>query len=156
MSVTARVLVFLIITLGIAGCAVGPRYNLIRDRIPALKAGEGRIFFYMMEDVGDGARFKVNGKKVSLLAWPQSFFFVDRPSGEYKIEACHGFFDVYVWESKLSFTLLGGQTRYVEALGNEFRLILVDPDDAVAAISNCRYAGPELPPPCKGSTSSGK
>ena len=100
----------------------------------------------MMEDVGEGARFKVNGKKVSLLAWPQSFFFVDRPSGEYKIEACHGFFDVYVWETNLSFTLLGGQTRYVEALGNEFRLILVAPYDAVAAISYCRYAGPELPP----------
>lgn len=73
----------------LVGCgATGPRYSEIESKLPPLAQEQGRIFFYRSSAFGAAVQpeVRLNGQLVGL-SQPNSFFFVDRPAGEYKASA---------------------------------------------------------------------
>lgn len=109
-----RMLVMLTAALLLAGCA-GPRYGEIATRIPAIAAGNGRIYVYQPAPA-DGANaaepaILVDGRKVGR-SKPGRFFFVDRPAGPHTLAT-----SLYQRSAReaLPVPLEAGQTRYVRA-----------------------------------------
>jgi hypothetical protein len=80
-------LLTLLATLALAGCATGPRLREIEASIPPLPADQGRIYFYRKAVFfGDGLQppIMLNGEQVGKPV-PGGFFFVDRPAGSYLV-----------------------------------------------------------------------
>jgi len=75
--------------LGLVGCgATGPRYSEIEAKLPPLDKEQGRVFFYRPSIIGAAIQpdVRLDGQVVGV-SQPNSFFFVDRPAGEYKASA---------------------------------------------------------------------
>jgi hypothetical protein len=93
------------------GCASGPKYSELAAKTPAMKAGEGRIYFYR-----DGSMFgaaiqpdlRLNGQVVGT-SKPGGYFYVDRPAGAYIASASTE------TEKTASFTLEAGETKYLKS-----------------------------------------
>jgi len=129
---------FLLLT----GCATGPKHSEVASSIPALKADQGRVYFYRTAIMGAAVQpdVRLNGTVVGS-AVPGGFFFVDQAPG-----ACEVSTSTEV-EKKLTFTLAAGDTRYVR-LNMNFGLLVgrVVPELAPAAeatkeIADLSYAG---------------
>ena len=93
----------------LAACASGPKHAEIQSSIPAVKAGEGRLYVYRESSMMGAAiqpSVLVNGK-VAGQSKPGGFFFVDLPPGPVEVSTSTEV------EKKLSLTLDAGQTRYV-------------------------------------------
>src|SRR3990172_903452 len=106
---TARLFVIGVFAL-LAGCAAtGVKYTEMKASVPALKPGEGRIYFYRSASMVGAAiqpEIKLNGVTVGSSV-PGGVFFVDRPAGNYEASAATEV------ERKLTFTLATGETKYV-------------------------------------------
>jgi len=92
----------------LAGCG-GPRYKDVASSIPIMVPDTGRIYFYQPPAptgvVSDQPYLRVNDVKVGR-SKPGSFFYVNRPAGNYEVDTLRG-------GEHVSFTLAPGQTRYV-------------------------------------------
>lgn len=143
MKRTALPLIVAALALGFAGCAsTGPSYEEMIEQFPALKAGDGRIFFYVTEYPVKNALVKINGKKAGLLS-AKSFFYVDRIAGEYEVAVFRGRAGL-VRSDKMALTLSAESIRYIEILGVDprLRMLLTEPRDAVKTLRECRYMDP--------------
>ena len=95
----------------VAGCASGPKYSEVAARTPALKGGEGRIYFYRESSMLGAALqpdIKLNGAVVGS-SKPGGYFYVDRPAGSYVASASTE------TEKTASFTLDAGETKYLKS-----------------------------------------
>lgn len=94
----------------LSGCAAsGPTYQSMEAALPALKPGQGRVYFYRPAGVVGAAvqpALRFDGVVVGQ-SRPNGFFFVDTGAGSHEaatgVEASH----------KLAFVLDKGETRYV-------------------------------------------
>jgi len=94
------------------GCATtGTPYAQANASMPALKAGEGRIYFFRSSSMMGAAvqpNIKLNGEVVGE-SKPGGYFYVDRPAGKYTASASTE------TEKTASFTLEAGETKYLRS-----------------------------------------
>lgn len=133
----------------LAACASGPKHAEIQASIPAVKAGEGRLYVYRESSMMGAAiqpNVLVNGKVVGT-SKPGGFFFVDLPPGAVEVSTSTEV------EKKLSLTLDAGQTRYVRTVIGFGLLVgrvypeLVDNAAGAKALADTSYIGAPLPRP---------
>ncbi|MFJ3460721.1 DUF2846 domain-containing protein [Achromobacter spanius] len=130
----------------LAGCA-GAQYQSLQGRLPPVAQGNGRIYFYQPQTspvASAQQKLRVNRDVVGRNK-PGSFFFVDRPAGNYVVT------NLYWTGDGVSFKLDPGQTRYVritaESLGStgavgKLSMELVDPPEvAETELLKMRYWG---------------
>lgn len=128
----------------LAGCAAtGAKHEEMAGKIPSLKAGEGRIYFYRQSTMVGAALapdVKLN-KDVVGEAKTGGFFYVDRPAGNY-IASSSG-----ETEKTVSFALAPGETKYVRMYMNmgliagRLNLEVVPPAQARTEIGSLAYIG---------------
>lgn len=125
----------------VTGCASGPKFSEMSSSIPAMKAGEGRVYFFR-----DGSMFgaaiqpdiRLNNVVVGE-SKPGGFFYVDRPAGSFAAAASTE------TEKTVSFTLDAGETKYVRTapsfgvMVGRIVLTLEEPDKAKAEIEKLSY-----------------
>jgi hypothetical protein len=141
-----KLLPALLLSLAIAGCASGPKHSELASAIPALKAGEGRIYFYRSNSMLGAAvqpSVSLNGNVVGD-SKPGGFFFVDAKAGPMEVTTATEV------EKKLTFTLEPRQTRYVRTvigmgvfMGRVYPE-LVDPTEGEAELRQMSYIGSAL------------
>jgi hypothetical protein len=104
-----RRLVLALCVAALAGCASGPKFSEMQSKIPALKSNEGRIYVYRDSLFGAAMvpAVYVNGQEVGR-SLANSFFFIDRPPGEYKVSATTEV------EKSVSLALAAGESKYVK------------------------------------------
>lgn len=128
-------------TVVLAGCASGPKFAEISKTIPALKAGEGRVYFFRSDSMLGAAiqpDIRLNTEVVGS-SKPGGFFYVDRPAGSFSAAA------TTETEKTLSFTLDAGETKYVRSspsiglLVGRIVLQLEDPAKAKAEIETLSF-----------------
>jgi hypothetical protein len=133
----------------LSACASGPKLSEMKSSIPAVKAGEGRIYFYRsgsMLGAGIQPNILVNGQVVGE-SKPGGFFFVDLPPGAIQISTSTEV------ERKLSLTLDAGQTRYVRTSVGMGVIVyrvypeLVDEAEGAKALAELSYIGRPLARP---------
>jgi hypothetical protein len=131
------------VTLFISACATGPKYHTMKESIPALAPGKGRIYFYRSNSfVGAGVQpsIKLNNQVVGK-SKPGGFFFVDRSPGDIEISTATEV------EKKLTFKLEDKQTRYVKTYISIGLLLgrvypeLVDNETGEKEIAESSYIG---------------
>jgi hypothetical protein len=94
-----------------AGCASGPKYADMSKSIPALKADQGRIYFFRSGSMVGAAiqpEIRLNGTVVGA-SKPGGFFYIDRPAGNYVAATSTE------TEKTLSFALAAGESKYVRS-----------------------------------------
>jgi hypothetical protein len=71
----------------LAGCATKPEPHQPEASLPALAPGDGRIYFYRTISVPTKLfpTITLNGQDVGAVK-PRTFFYVDRPPGDYEVE----------------------------------------------------------------------
>jgi len=135
------------------GCASSKSYNQVSAQFPQIPAGQGRIVVFRgNEFTGSAQRDAVwlNGDKIGSLE-PNSFFYLDRPAGDYAISgAAAGFLQIKIRDVPLNISLNAGEIKYVRirqksgvaAVGfSSFNTSLEDPDAAMQVLPKCLYAG---------------
>jgi Protein of unknown function (DUF2846) len=136
----------LVATLALAGCATGPRLSEIEASIPPLPPDQGRIYFYRKAVFfGDGLRPPVmlNGEQVGK-AVPDGFFFVDRPAGSYVVST-----STEVTRT-MSIELGKREEKYVRIAVSMGLVVghlspeLAERGEALADMRDMHYVGPEL------------
>ena len=147
-NITRRLAIVAIAAL-LAACASGPKHSEIQSSIPAMKAGEGRLYVYRESSMMGAAiqpSVLVNGK-VAGQSKPGGFFFVDLPPGSVEVSTSTEV------EKKLSLTLDAGQTRYVRTVIGFGLLVgrvypeLVDNAADAKAVAETSYIGAPLAKP---------
>ncbi|MEJ6020841.1 DUF2846 domain-containing protein [Ramlibacter sp. PS4R-6] len=128
----------------LAGCAAtGAKYETMASGLPAMKAGEGRIFILRDSGMVGAAlqpEIKLNGVVVGK-SQPGGFFYVDRPAGNYTATAATE------TEKAATFTLAAGETKYVRSymtmgiMVGRVNLELLDPARASAMLQGLSYTG---------------
>jgi hypothetical protein len=140
------VFVLLVVAL-LTACASGPKMAEVQSSIPALKADEGRVYFYRSGSMVGAAiqpNILVNGKVVGE-SKPGGFFFVTSAPGPMEVAVSTEV------EKKLTFTLEAGQTRYVRTkigfgiIAGRVYPELVDPAEATKELAETSYTGAPLP-----------
>jgi hypothetical protein len=123
------------------GCASGPKFAEISKTIPAIKAGEGRVYFFRSDSMFGAAiqpEIRLNNEVVGS-SKPGGFFYVDRPAGSFSAAASTE------TEKTLSFTLDAGETKYVRTspsmgvLVGRVVLQLEEPAKAQAEVEKLSY-----------------
>ena len=147
-SLTRRVAVIALAAL-LGACASGPKLAEMKSSIPAIKANQGRIYFYRSGSMMGAAiqpNIIVNGQVVGE-SKPGGFFFVDLPPGAVQVSTSSEV------EKKLSLTLDAGQTRYVRTVIGFGLLVgrvypeLVDDAEGAKGLAETGYIGKPLPKP---------
>jgi len=147
-SLTRRVAVVALAAL-LGACASGPKLAEMKSSIPAIKSGEGRVYFYRSSSMMGAAiqpNVLVNGTVVGE-SKPGGFFFVDLPPGAVQVSTSSEV------EKKLSLTLEAGQTRYVRTVIGFGLLVgrvypeLVDDAEGAKALAETSYIGKPLAKP---------
>ena len=132
----------------VACSASGPKMAEVEGSIPAIKAGEGRVYFYRKGSMVGAAmqpEIRMNGEVVGKSV-PGGFFFVDQAPGKVQVATSTEV------ERALSFVLDEGQTRYVRTsvgLGIMVGRVhpeLVEPSVADAELAETSYIGAPLAP----------
>ncbi|HVZ65475.1 MAG TPA: DUF2846 domain-containing protein [Lacunisphaera sp.] len=124
------------------GCASGPNTAEAKGTVPALAAGQGRIYFYRTSMTGLAAQpgIQFDGQQVGKAAAGE-YFYVDAAPGDHKIVT--GTAD----DQQLSVQLEPGQTRYVRLdITLKFSAGHIDPelvDNAAGEkeIAGCKLSG---------------
>lgn len=125
----------------LTGCATGPKFSEMSSTIPALKAGEGRMYFFRSDSMFGAAiqpDVRLNNVVVGT-SKPGGFFYVDRPAGSFSAAASTE------TEKTLSFTLDAGETKYIRTspsmglLVGRIQLELEDPAKAKAEIEKLSF-----------------
>jgi Protein of unknown function (DUF2846) len=146
MTTFTRRLALVCLAAMLGACASGPKLAEMQASIPAVKAGEGRIYFYRSGSMMGAAiqpKIMVNGKVVGE-SKPGGFFFVDLPPGAVEVSTSTEV------EKKLSLTLDGGQTRYVRTVIGFGLLVgrvypeLVDNAEGAKGMADTSYIGAPL------------
>ncbi|MGE5793399.1 MAG: DUF2846 domain-containing protein [Bacteroidota bacterium] len=144
--ITASLVLVLVLVLALLGaCAppVGTSYTEMSVSLPALKAGEGRVFFYTPAVRFGGnvqPEIKLNGTLVGF-AVPRGFFYVDRPPGRYEATGRSAA------DGRLELPLAAGETRYVRAFApaafsvNTVHFLLVPATEGKADMAGLVYSG---------------
>lgn len=142
----AIVVVFALLTGCVAG---GMKHAEMKASMQALKADEGRIYFYRTGSifgVAVQADIYLNGVMVGA-SQPGGFFFVDRPAGNYE---AHASTEV---SRMVTFTLDRGETKYVRSyvsmgiLVGHVNLELVNAAEAEEQLGSLGYTGATPPAP---------
>ena len=139
-------LAVVLVAVGLGGCATGGGpYKQEEAKIPAVAAGNGRVWVYRDSSLGFAIQPSVtlNGAVIGT-AVPNAVFFVDRPKGNYEVATSTEV------EKKASFTLETGEVKYVR-LNPTFGLLvgrivpeLVDADTAKKAIIDLDLIRPSV------------
>lgn len=125
----------------LSGCASGPKFAEMSKTIPAVKAGEGRVYFFRSDSMMGAAiqpDIRLNNEVVGS-SKPGGFFYVDRPAGSFSAAASTE------TEKTVSFTLDAGETKYIRTsptfgvLVGRIVLQLEDPAKAQAEIEKLSY-----------------
>jgi hypothetical protein len=141
------------------GCASTPLYSEVQAQLPAPAPGHGRLFLFT-----PGRNFAlsfhptilVNGEAAGR-SNAGSFLVIDRPAGEYTIEAdkqaSFASFSGQLQSVPTSVRLTAGEPTYVEIevenMGFAVRVAAtsLDPTNAQKAIRHLRYDGGDVPLP---------
>ena len=130
----------------LAGCATGSSLTSMRDKIPPIPAGEGRIWFYRSSSPFGAAiqpSVNLNGKKVGESV-PGGFFYVDTVPGPCVVTTATE------TDYSVKFVLDAAQERFVRTVIRMGVLVgrvapeLVDADEARRDIAGKSYTGPPL------------
>jgi len=125
----------------LTGCASGPKFSEMSNTIPAVKAGEGRVYFFRSDSMLGAAiqpDIRLNNEVVGS-SKPGGFFYVDRPAGSFSAAASTE------TEKTVSFTLDAGETKYVRTsptfgvLVGRIVLQLEEPAKAQAEVEKLSY-----------------
>lgn len=143
---THRRLAVVAVALLLGACASGPKMAEVSSSIPAIKPGEGRIYFYRSSSMLGAAiqpNIMLNGQVVGE-SKPGGFFFADAKPGPVEVSTSTEV------EKKLTFMLEPGQTRYVRtvvrfglAVGRVYPE-LVDSAEGTKALAESSYTGAPL------------
>jgi hypothetical protein len=126
----------------LGGCASGPSYSQMQSTIPPVPADKGRVYFYRDSVLGAAVQpsVRLDGQEVGT-AKPKGFFYVDVAPGNHVVETTTEV------SRRLSFTIDQGATRYVKlsismgfAVGHVYPA-LVDADVGQKGVAECKYAG---------------
>lgn len=126
----------------LTGCASGPKYAEMASTIPAIKQGEGRVYFFRSDSMVGAAvqpDIRLNNEVVGS-SKPGGFFYVDRPAGSFAAAASTE------TEKTVTFTLDAGETKYVRTspsfgvLVGRIVLQLEEPAKAKTEIQTLSYA----------------
>ncbi|GAB7543144.1 hypothetical protein CS8_028150 [Cupriavidus sp. 8B] len=93
------------------GCATGPSYEEVKQTMPPLRAGEGRIFFLRSSSLVGAAiqpELRIDEEVVGR-SRPGGFFYADRKPGSY---VASGTTEV---ETRFLFDLAAGETKYLRS-----------------------------------------
>jgi len=129
----------------LAGCStpVGTNYTAMSVSLPAIKPGEGRIFFYTPSVRFGGdvqPELKLNGTLLGF-AVPSGFFYVDRPAGRYEATG------KFAADGRIEIPLAAGESRYVRAFApsafsvNAVHFLLVPATEGQADMAGLVYSG---------------
>lgn len=140
----ARAATLAAIALLLTACAAtGPKFIEVQASLPALRVGEGRVFFYRdASTMGAALRpdVRLDGQVVGA-PQPGSFFFVDRPAGRHTASARTEA------ETTVDFDLADGDTVYISMRINmglmvgRPELTLQPPTTGPGALHNLAYIG---------------
>lgn len=120
-------------------------YVDVANRIPLLQAGYARVYFYNVNSWGSPVfDVSINGERVGDIQAYQVLF-VDRPAGSITVTAKAKL----IWptpHNDIMLNLVAGETRYIQVelepqTKGYLRLILMDPNQAVPDLNECRYVG---------------
>ena len=123
----------------LAACsAVGPKFTDVEASFPTLRTGQGRIFFYRTSGLGAAVRpdLRLDGQVVGA-SEPGSFFFVDRPAGNYTVSARTEV------ESVVQVALREGESAYVQS-SITMGLLVGHPNLVVKSATEAGLALPQL------------
>jgi hypothetical protein len=128
----------------LTGCVTsGMKHAELKAQMEALKADEGRVYFYRNASFFGAAlqpTIQLNGQVVGE-SKPGGFFYLDRPAGQY--EACAA----TEVERKISFSLEGGETKYIRTkptfgiLVGHINFDLVGAAEAESELEPLHYTG---------------
>jgi hypothetical protein len=126
-----------------SGCATGVPYSSMASSIPALKDGEGRVFFFRQASMLGAALSPEIRLNETVVGNSQSggFFFVDRPAGSYKAAT-----ETEV-EKTLNFSLSEGEIKYIRSsvsmgvLVGRVGLEVAAPETAKAQLAELSFTG---------------
>ncbi|MBV8660099.1 MAG: DUF2846 domain-containing protein [Burkholderiales bacterium] len=134
----------------LSGCAIntatGPHLAEIKDKIPPMEPGKGRIYFYrtFVKFAGNvETDIQIDHKPVGR-SIRGSFFFVDKEPGNYEIET------TTEWEHKEHVSVAAGSTYYFQtfaSMGAWVAHIIPEEhtaDEALPDIATLAYIGPAL------------
>jgi hypothetical protein len=143
MKITRSLLAFAAITFLATGCATGMKHSEVAAKMPGLKDGEGRVYFYRSSSMFGAAvqpDIKMNGEAVGT-SQPGGFFFIDRPAGTYQVSAATEV------ERSLSLSLAPKEVKYVRSspafgvLVGRVQFELVEPTQAEKELTDLAYTG---------------
>ncbi|NKC16271.1 MAG: DUF2846 domain-containing protein [Gammaproteobacteria bacterium] len=142
MKAISKIVLVLMATIYLGGCATGPKFAEISPSLGAVAPDIGRIYVYRTAVLGAALQpeVKLNGEVVGK-AVPNGFFYVDQEPGNYKIATSTEV------DRHLSLALEKGQTRYVRLnismgffVGHVYPE-LVENEDGEKEIQQCSYTG---------------
>ena len=105
-----RIVALIAIAAVITGCATGPKFADTASSMPAIKAGDGRVFFYRSNSMLGAAiqpDVRLNGEVVGP-SKPGGFFYVDRPAGAYSAATSTE------TEKTVTLQLDAGESKYIK------------------------------------------
>ena len=136
-----------VLAAALTGCASPREYSHVSSQFPQIPTGEGRIVFYRGNELSGSGQWQtiwVNGALIGYLS-SDSFFYEDRPAGDYGISGrAKGFLNITLEEKPLVITLKANETKYIrfrETNGLEIKIIpsLEDSDSAMKVLPKCLY-----------------
>lgn len=142
----ARLGLTVAVVLSLAACASGPKMAEVKSSIPAVAAEQGRVYFYRSASMMGAAlqpKIQLNGTPVGESV-PGGFFFIDQTPGNISVTTATEV------EKALTFTLTGGQTRYVRTTVGFGLMVgrvypeLVDNETAEKELADLSYTGKPL------------
>lgn len=147
-KIKAATILFLAVGLALVGCASGPTLGDLKEKLPRLTPGQGRVYFYRNPLLGFGsaiqAEIKLNGKGVGKCQ-PNGVFFIDLPPGDYHVSVATEV------KRTLNFTLEKGEEKFVRCYlkptfvtTGHLIVELVDPSEARGEIRGLAYTGRKL------------
>jgi hypothetical protein len=148
---TIIVVIFCCVSVMLSGCARGLAYADVANRIPPVKAGYARVYFYSQNVIPSDLVFKysIDGELIGKTGSFQTLF-VDRPTGITKITANTGNIWPGAVPEDITLNLKSGQTRYIQTESfsayfvRHIRLNIIDSDQALPDLARCFYVGPDI------------
>lgn len=134
------------LAIGLTGCATGIKHKDMEAAIPALKAEQGRIYFFRSASMLGAAiqpSIKLDGTVVGE-SKPGGFFYVDSQVGNHQA-VCTTEVD-----KKLTFTLDNGEVKYIKTTIGFGLLVgriipeLVSPEEAKKELPDLSFTGVPL------------
>jgi hypothetical protein len=119
-------------------------YADVRDRIPAPRSGQARVYFLNVSARGSApVKMELDGEPVGLVRG-NGFFWADVPGGKHTVKGLGGGLGK---DNELSIKLASGETAYVHVqalrafFGTSAQLRLLHPGSGEQMLQNCAYVG---------------